>query len=139
MELLVSYLRHTVPPDELGVLDDSWIASLLTVSPFQRIVEFFSAEIGDGGNQRIQRKDFMHAFHNDLMMDENDDMNSLIFESAPTTHLHSSVRDVWFDAAGEELKLRRAVSHDIEHVCVWNDLSIVFGCQECRNSMGWHA
>ncbi|RMJ23225.1 F-box domain protein [Aspergillus sp. HF37] len=90
MELLVSYMRHTVPPDERGVPDDSWIASLLTVSPFLRVVEFFSAEIGEGGSQRMQRKDFMHAFHNDLMMYENDDMNSLVFENTPTTHLHNS-------------------------------------------------
>jgi hypothetical protein len=139
MELLVSYMRHTVPPDERGAPDDSWIASLLTVSPFLRIVEFFSAEIGEGGSQRMQRKDFMHAFHNDLMMDENDDMNSLVFENTPTTHLHNSVRDIWFDVAGEELKLRRAVPHGIENACVWNDICVVFGCQECHDSTGWRA
>ncbi|KAL2008222.1 hypothetical protein VTN00DRAFT_8204 [Thermoascus crustaceus] len=82
MQLLVSYLRHTVPPDEQtgGALDDSWIGSLLTISPFARIVEFFSAEIGDGGNQRAQRRDFMHNFHHDLMINERDERNSLIFD-----------------------------------------------------------
>lgn len=137
--LLVSYMRHTVPPDEVGVLDDSWIASLLTVSPFLRIVEFFSAEIGDGGSQRMQRKDFMHNFHNDLTLDENDDMNSRVFENTPTTHLHNSVRDIWFDVAEEELKLRHAEPHGIESVRIQDGMSIVFGCQGCRDSTGWHA
>ncbi|THD00232.1 hypothetical protein EYZ11_000282 [Aspergillus tanneri] len=83
MQLLVTYLQHTVPPDEPGPSDDSWIGSLLTVSPFLRILEYFSAEIGDGRNQRNQRKEFMRNFHNDITSNEKDDMNSLVFESAP--------------------------------------------------------
>lgn len=139
MKLLVAYMQHTVPPDDLGVLDDSWIGSLLTVSPFVRIVEFFSAEIGDGGSQLTQRRDFMHNFHNDLTMDENDDMNSLVFETTPTTHLHNSVWDIWFDVAAEELKSRRAGPHDVEAVGVWNGISILFGCRGCRDAGGWYA
>lgn len=139
MELLVSYMRHTVPPDEPGELDDGWIGSLLTVSPFVRIVEFFSAEIGDGGSQRMQRKDFMHNFHNDLTMDEKDEMNKLVFQSAPTTHLYASVRDIWFDVAREEMISRRATSHDIERVRILNHMSIVVGCRDCRDSIGWRA
>ncbi|KAF4160627.1 hypothetical protein CNMCM6936_003822 [Aspergillus lentulus] len=123
MQLLVSYLRHTVPPEE-PVADDSWIGSLLTASPFLRIVEYFSAEIGDGGSQRMQRKDFMRNFHNDLMLNEKDDINSLVFESTPVSHLHSSVQDVWFDVAREELASRRALPHDAENIWVWKGVPV---------------
>ncbi|KAL2222658.1 F-box domain protein [Thermoascus aurantiacus ATCC 26904] len=141
MQLLVSYLRHTMPPDE-PVFDDSWIGSLLTMSPFSRIVEFFSAEIGDGGNQRAQRRDFMHNFHNDLMRHERDERNPLIFDFGTDTngHYHSiGIRDIWFDVAREELSARRAVPHDIESIWVWNGVPILFGCQDCRNRAGWRA
>ncbi|KAF4151687.1 hypothetical protein CNMCM8927_000279 [Aspergillus lentulus] len=126
MQLLVSYLRHTVPPEE-PVADDSWIGSLLTASPFLRIVEYFSAEIGDGGSQRMQRKDFMRNFHNDLMLNEKDDINSLVFESTPVSHLHSSVQDVWFDVAREELASRRALPHDAENIWVWKGVPVALG------------
>ena len=139
MELLVSYIRHTVPPDEAGLRDDSWISSLLTISPFSRIVEFFSAEIGDGGSQLTQRRDFMRAFHNDLMTNENDDMNSLVYDNASNAHLHDSIRDIWFEVAEQVLIARKAIPHGIESVRVWNDLCILLGCSECRDSMGWHA
>ncbi|KAB8230448.1 F-box protein [Aspergillus alliaceus] len=139
MQLLVSYLRYTVPPDEPGPSDDSWISSLLTVSPFTRIVEYFSAEIGDGGNQRVQRKDFMHNFHNDITSNEKDDMNSLVFESAPKTHLHSSVQDVWFEVARQELASRRAIQHRAEHILIRDNLPVLLGCQDCRDSMGYRA
>ncbi|EAW09948.1 F-box protein [Aspergillus clavatus NRRL 1] len=139
MQLLVSYLRHTVPPDEFVVSDDSWIGSLLTVSPFIRIVEYFSAEIGDGGSQRVQRKDFMHNFQNDLTLNENDDINSLVFESAPLSHIHSSVQDIWFDVAKEELGSRGAVPHDTENIWIWNGVPVALGCQHCRDGRGWRA
>ncbi|KAF4211148.1 hypothetical protein CNMCM8980_005240 [Aspergillus fumigatiaffinis] len=126
MQLLVSYLRHTVPPEE-PVADDSWIGSLLTASPFLRIVEYFSAEIGDGGSQRVQRKDFMRNFHNDLMLNEKDDINSLVFESTSVSHLHSSVQDVWFDVAREELASRRALPHDAENIWVWKGVPVTLG------------
>ncbi|CEL07602.1 Putative F-box domain protein [Aspergillus calidoustus] len=140
MQLLVHYLQFTVPPDEPVVSDDSWIGSLLTVSPFIRIVEYFSAEIGDGGSQRMQRRDFMKKFHNDIMMYEKDDMNSLVFESAPHVHLHGAVQDVWFDVVKAELASRRARNHDMESVVVSDNLPIVFGCPDCRPPMHgeWH-
>jgi hypothetical protein len=133
MRLLVSYLQYTVPPDEPGPSDDSWISSLLTVSPFVRLVEYFSAEIGDGGNQRLQRKDFMHNFHNDITSNEKDDMNSLVFERAPNAHLHSSVQDVWFEVARQELALRRATQHHAEHISIQENLPVLLGCEDCRN------
>ncbi|BDD60045.1 hypothetical protein MAP00_005208 [Monascus purpureus] len=140
MHLLVSYLRHTVPPDESGEFDDSWIGSLLTVSPLLRIVEFFSAEIGDGGSQRTQRKDFMYNFHNDIETNERDDMNSLVFEPNPNSHIHASVSDVWFDVAREELGSRKAVPHHMEKVWVWEGVPILFGCRHCGDdSRGWCA
>ncbi|RAH60536.1 hypothetical protein BO85DRAFT_366782 [Aspergillus piperis CBS 112811] len=133
MQLLVSYLRYTVPPDEPTVSDDSWIGSLLTVSPFLRIVEYFSAEIGDGGNQRMQRKDFMHNFHNDITLNEKDDINMLVFQNAPNVHLHGSVEDVWFDVVKEELALRKAAPHHAERVMVWTGLPVLFSCQDCSH------
>ncbi|TPR08820.1 Cytidylyltransferase family protein [Aspergillus niger] len=139
MQLLVSYLRYTVPPDEPTVSDDSWIGSLLTVSPFLRIVEYFSAEIGDGGNQRMQRKDFMHNFHNDITLNEKDDINMLVFQNAPNVHLHGSVEDVWFDVVREELALRKAAPHHAERVMVWTGLPVLFSCQDCRIPDGWRA
>ncbi|KAE8318483.1 hypothetical protein BDV41DRAFT_522852 [Aspergillus transmontanensis] len=139
MQLLVSYLQYTVPPDEPGTSDDSWISSLLTVSPFIRLVEYFSAEIGDGGNQRMQRKDFMHNFHNDITSNEKDDMNSLVFERAPNNHMHSSVQDVWFEVARQELSSRRAMQHRAEHILIRDNLPVLLGCQDCRDSMGYRA
>ncbi|EIT79431.1 hypothetical protein F9C07_2157298 [Aspergillus flavus] len=139
MQLLVSYLQYTVPPDEPGTSDDSWISSLLTVSPFIRLVEYFSAEIGDGGNQRMQRKDFMHNFHNDITSNEKDDMNSLVFERAPNNHMHSSVQDVWFEVARQELASRRAMQHRAEHILIRDNLPVLLGCQDCRDSMGYRA
>ncbi|KAE8149721.1 hypothetical protein BDV25DRAFT_155763 [Aspergillus avenaceus] len=139
MQLLVSYLKYTVPPDEPGPTDDSWISSLLTVSPFTRIVQYFSAEIGDGGNQRVQRKDFMHNFHSDITVNEKDDMNSLVFESAPNAHLHSSIQDVWFDVARRELASRQATQHRAESILIRDNLPVLLGCQNCRDSVGYHA
>lgn len=141
MQLLVSYLRRTVM-DEFGVFDHSWIASLLTVSPSVRIAEFFSAEIGDGGNQRTQRKDFMYNFHNDIETNERDDMNSLVFERTTNSHMHGSVNDVWFDVAERELALRNAAPHDTEKVWISPEVNIpiLFGCQRCsEHQVGWFA
>lgn len=139
MQLLVSYMRYTVPPDESGPRDDSWIGSLLTVSPFLRIVEYFSAEIGDGGNQRNQRKVFMRNFHQDITANENDDMDSIVFERVPNAHIHSSVEDVWFDIARQEIASRRLARHEPELVPVWEQLPVLLGCEGCHDSQGWHA
>lgn len=140
MHLLVSYIRFTmvsmVPGDEP---DDSWIGSLLTVAPFVRIVEFFSAEIGDGGNQRNQRKDFMYNFYNDTKAYEKDQMNAVIFGKATDQNLHTSVRDVWFDAAKSELQSRGAIPHDVEQAWRWNGIPILFGCANCHPMAGWRA
>ena len=140
MQLLLSYLRYTVPPDERDLQDDGWIGSLLTLSPFLRLVEYFSAEIGDGGNQREQRKDFMHNFDNDIMMNEKDDMNSLVFESAPNWHAHASADDIWFDVARMEIASRGGVPHDPEKIWIWNQIPILLGCLYCRDDpVGWNA
>ncbi|KAL4921973.1 kinetochore complex Sim4 subunit Fta1-domain-containing protein [Aspergillus aurantiobrunneus] len=131
LQLLVSWLQDTVPPDEASISDDSWIGSLLAVSPFQRTVEYFSAEIGDGGSQRMQRKDFMYNFYNDTTLTEKDEMNSRVFESAPNVHLHRSVQDVWFDVARAELSSRRVPSHKRERVMLYDHVPFFFGCSDC--------
>lgn len=139
MQLILSYLRYTVPPDEQGVHGDGWIGSLLTVSPFVRLVQYFSAEIGDGGNQRMQRKNFMYNFDHDIMMNEKDDMNSLVFENASNWH-HASADDIWFNVAREELARREAVPHGTEKIWIWNEILLVLGCLHCRpDSVGWRA
>lgn len=137
MQLLVSYIRYTMSPE--AEIDDSWISSLLTLSPFVRIVEFFSAEIGDGGNQRLQRKDFMYNFYHDMTMHEQDHMNSVVFAQESDQHMHSSVRDIWFDVAKTEMASRNATPHDVEDAWVWNGVPIVFGCADCCPTRGWQA
>ncbi|KAG0153526.1 hypothetical protein PDIDSM_2179 [Penicillium digitatum] len=139
MHLLVTYIRYAMSPDGQAEIDDSWISSLLTLAPFVRIVEFFSAEIGDGGSQRTQRKEFMYNFYQDTMKYEKDHMNSVVFARASAQNLHSSVQDIWFAAAAAELKARRAIPHDVEHVWVWNGVPIVFGCPDCHPTRGWQA
>jgi hypothetical protein len=141
MHLLVSYIRHTITmnPEAQTEVDDSWISSLLTLAPFVRIVEFFSAEIGDGGNQRSQRKDFMYNFYADMTTYEKDHMNSVVFARASAQNLHGSVQDIWFAAAEAELRARQAIPHNVEHVWVWNGIPIVFGCRNCHRTRGWQA
>ncbi|KAJ5106008.1 hypothetical protein NUU61_003355 [Penicillium alfredii] len=137
MQLLVSYIRYTMSPE--AEIDDSWISSLLTLSPFVRIVEFFSAEIGDGGNQRLQRKDFMYNFYHDMTMHEQDHMNSVVFAQESDQHMHSSVRNIWFDVAKAEMASRNATPHDVEDAWVWNGVPIFFGCADCYPTRGWQA
>ena len=137
MYLLVSYIQYTMAPD--GAPDDSWISSLLTLSPFGRIVEFFSAEIGDGGNQRMQRKDFMTNFFQDMTTHEKDQMRSVLFGRTSEQNMHSSVRDLWFEAAKAELRSRNAMPHDEEKVWSWNGIPILFGCPDCHRTAGWQA
>ncbi|KAJ5643536.1 uncharacterized protein N7484_006043 [Penicillium longicatenatum] len=140
IHLLVSYIRYTMASE--GEPDDSWISSLLTVSPFARIVEFFSAEIGDGGNQRMQRKEFMYNFYHDMNAHEKDHMNSKVWGRASgrnAQNTHSSVRDLWFDAAKAELASRNAIPHEIESVWRWNGVPILFGCSDCHRTQGWRA
>lgn len=140
MHLLVSYIRFTLVSMTPGVEpDDSWISSLLTVAPFVRIVEFFSAELGDGGNQRLQRKDFMYNFYHDTKTYEKDQMNAVIFGKTTEQNLHSSVSDVWFAAAKAELTSRDALPHDAEQAWHWNGIPILFGCANCHPVSGWRA
>lgn len=139
MHLLVSYIRYTMSSEGQVEPDDSWISSLLTLAPFVRIVEFFSAEIGDGGNQRRQRKDFMYNFDCDMTIYEKDHRSSAVFARAPAQNLHSSVHDIWFAAAEAELRARESIPHDVEHVWFWNGVPIVFGCPNCHYKEGWQA
>ncbi|KAI1836368.1 hypothetical protein DTO006G1_2577 [Penicillium roqueforti] len=138
MHLLVSYIRYAMSLDGHDI-DDSWISSLLTLAPFVRIVEFFSAEIGDGGSQRAQRKEFMYNFYQDTTMYEKDPMDSVVFARVSAQNLHSSVQDIWFAAAEAELKARKAIPHNVEHVWIWNGIPIVFGCPDCHPTRGWQA
>lgn len=137
MQLLRTCLQRTVPLDDNSLRDDTWIASLLTVSPFVRIVEYFSAEIGDGPNQRGQRKDFMLNFHKDLLANERDDLSSVIFGQVHNGNWHESNDETWFDIAREELVIRGAAPHSMEQIDLGVRVPFVFGCEKCWPSAGW--
>ncbi|KAL1974129.1 hypothetical protein VTN31DRAFT_5689 [Thermomyces dupontii] len=140
MHLLVSYLRHTIPPDDHGPADDHWIGALLTISGLGRIVDFFSAEIGDGGNPRSQRRDFMTRFQSDIILNEREEMNPHIYERVPEGQYHyPSPAEVWFDVASQELRRRNAIPHDAENFSVWNGMPVLIGCEHCRPAFGWKA
>ncbi|KAJ5919912.1 hypothetical protein N7454_009747 [Penicillium verhagenii] len=100
------------------VIDDSWISSLLTLSPFVRIIEFFSAEIGDGGSQWTQRRDFMNNFSRDIKEHERDKINSKIFARASDQQAHVPLDGVWFDATYVEMSARGAIPHNIEKIYI---------------------
>ncbi|KAJ5888555.1 hypothetical protein N7495_008596 [Penicillium taxi] len=134
--LLVTYIRHTMAPE--GEPDDSWITSLLTLSPFERIVEFFSAEIGDGGSQRVQRKEFMYNFYADTKH-AREHLNSVLFGQSSEQNMHSSVQDLWFDVARAELESRNAIPHEMEKVWSWGGIPLLFGCPDCHHGAGWRA
>ena len=85
----------------------------------------------------MQRKDFMYNFDNDIMINEKDDMNSLVFENASNWH-HASADDIWFNVAREELALRKAVPHGTEKIWIWIQILLVLGCLHCQHdSVGW--
>jgi hypothetical protein len=140
MQLLVSYLRYTLVPGEFGPPDDRWIGGLLTISGFGRIVEFFSAEIGDGRNSRAQRRDFMVNFERDVDQHAREEMNPLIYSAPSDGRPHySSPNEVWFDIAEKELRSREAVPHDPECFSAWNGIPVLIGCNYCRATRGWQA
>ncbi|KAJ6024968.1 hypothetical protein N7540_005765 [Penicillium herquei] len=132
MQLLVSHIRYTMSNED--VIDDSWISSLLTLSPFVRIIEFFSAEIGDGGSQWTQRKDFMNNFGRDIKEYERDKINSKIFARASDQQAHGPLDGVWFNATYAEMSARGAIPHNIEKIYVWDGIPLNFGCGECRHT-----
>jgi hypothetical protein len=141
MVLLVSYLRHTMAaPDEFGPADDHWIGALLAISGFGRVVEFFSAEIGDGRNSRSQRRDFMTNFQKDVMINEREEMKPFVYKAPPDGHPHyPSPAEIWFDVANKELRSRNAIPHDAENFSVWNGIPVLVGCEHCRYTFGWRA
>lgn len=141
MCLLVRSLRRTLtlPAGQFGPADDHWIGGLLTVSGLERIVEFFSAEIGHG-NSRVQRRDFMINFERDVKLNAREEMHHCVYLPPPNGQPHySTPNEVWFDIISRELDLRDAVPHDPESFTIWRGIPVLMGCEKCREVRGWLA
>lgn len=135
--LLVYYL-HTASEDP-AIDDNRWIQALLVSSEFERLVEFFSAEIGDGGNQRAQRREFMIKFHKDLTIHERNKTDSRFYESPERWARDQPLTEVFFAAASQEMLSRNTVvPHDAEIFCVWCGVSIIIACDTCLPFTGWN-
>ncbi|PCH04042.1 Hypothetical protein PENO1_029390 [Penicillium occitanis (nom. inval.)] len=142
MYLLIMSLLHTlpIPHGHSERVDPRWIGGLLTVSGFGRIVEYFSAEIGDGAQTRTQRKDFMTNFERDMDLNAREEMHPCVYVSPPSGQPHhSSVQEVWLDPAGRELSSRNVIPHDSERFTIWDEIPILIGCGMCRDADGWMA
>lgn len=140
MYLLIMSLLDTLvgPRGHSERVDPRWIGGLLTVSGFGRIVEYFSAEIGDGAQTRIQRKEFMTNFERDMDLNAREEMHPCVYESPPSGQPHHSiVQEVWLDAAGRELSSRDVNPHDSERFAIWDEIPIFIGCNQCRDADGW--
>lgn len=142
MYLLIICLLRTLPiPHGHGDrVDPHWIGGLLTVSGFGRIVEYFSAEIGDGVQTRTQRRDFMINFERDMDLNAREEMHPCVYLPPPSGQPHhSSVQEVWLDAAGRELSSRPVIPHDSERFTIWDGIPIFIGCGQCQEPDGWMA
>jgi hypothetical protein len=139
MRLLVAYLELTMPGTQGSLIDDQWIAALLVSSEFERLVEYFSAEIGHGGNQRTQRREFMMKFHKDLTIHERNETDSRFYERPERWARDQPVSEVFFMAASQEMWSRNISPHDAERYCVWNGVPIMVACEDCLAYTGWRA
>ena len=141
MHLLVSYMRLTMSPDPpLHTSADSWISMLLTGSGLARIVEFFAAEKGGGNRQRATRRDFMRNMQADWDAHKNDEIASMVFGGIEESTRPPPVREIWFEAARDEMRVRKAIPHQTEDwVLLGEAPRISIGCQNCEGEIGWQA
>lgn len=141
IHLLVSYLRFTLapnPPDYSTC--DPWISMLLTSSGLGRIAELFAAEKGGGNNQRTMRREFMRNMQTDWDMYRNDSRALRTFGSGEKSREPPPVREIWFEAARTEMRVRDVLPHQTEEwVVVWEGARISIGCQNCEGEDGWQA
>ncbi|KAH8694982.1 F-box domain protein [Talaromyces proteolyticus] len=137
MCLLVLYLRRSAESDQFDT-NDGWIAGLLATSGFGRIVEFFSADIGDGRNSRAERREFMANFDRDISARE--EINSLVYAEVPGGMRHFYfTNEVWFGTADKEMTSRNVKPHDPERFSIWNEIPVLIWCRECNVVQGWLA
>ncbi|KAK2804846.1 hypothetical protein FQN51_001488 [Onygenales sp. PD_10] len=141
IHLLVSYLRFTLSPEPpFHTSCDSWISMLLTTSGLGRIAEFFAAEKGGGNNQRTMRKEFMRNMQADWDAYRNDGRATKVYGSGEESTRPPPVREIWFEAARNEMRVRQAIPHQTEDwVVVWEGARISIGCQNCHGEDGWLA
>jgi hypothetical protein len=131
ISLIVSCLRFTMPPRD-GPIDDKWIGALLVSSGFERLVEFFSAEIGDGQNPRAERREFMLRFHKDVTTHERDETEARIYENPELWPRQQPLNEVWFSAASQEMQVRGLIPHNADKYTEWNGFPIWTRCEGCR-------
>ncbi|PGH09602.1 hypothetical protein AJ79_05658 [Helicocarpus griseus UAMH5409] len=141
IHLLVSYLRFTLSPEPpFHTSCDPWISMLLTTSGLGRIGEFFAAEKGGGNNQRSMRKEFMRNMQADWDASRNDEKALMVYGSGEESTRPPPVREIWFEAARNEMRIRGVVPHQTEDwVVVWEGARISIGCQNCEGEDGWLA
>ncbi|KAG5300964.1 F-box domain-containing protein [Histoplasma ohiense] len=141
IHLLVSYLQLTLssePPFPTSC--DLWISMLLTTSGLGRIAEFFAAEKGGGNNQRSIRREFMRNMQADLDAIRNDERASKVYGSGEESRRPPRLREIWFEAARNEMEVRGVMPHQTEDwVIVWEGAKISIGCQNCEGEDGWLA
>lgn len=113
---------------------------LLTTSGLGRIAEFFAAEKGGGNNQRSMRKEFMRNMQADWDANRNDERASKVYGSGEESRQPPRVREIWFEAARDEMEVRGVVPHQTEDwVLVWEGAKISIGCRNCVGEDGWLA
>lgn len=138
MYLLVSCLLRTLSPGQTDFVDPHWIGGLLTASGLGRVVEYFSAEIGDGVKTRARRRDFMTNFERDIDLYVREEMHPCVYLPPPNGQPHyPTVHEVWLDAAIRELSSRHAIPHDPGKVTIWNGATMLMACDNCLATDGW--
>ncbi|EED19693.1 F-box domain protein [Talaromyces stipitatus ATCC 10500] len=119
-------------------VDPTWIGGLLTASGLGRVVEYFSAEIGDGVKIRTRRRDFMINFEKDIDRYVREEMHPYVYVLPPSGQPHyPTVHEVWLDAAIRELRSRDAIPHDPGKLTIWNGAPMLMACDNCLAAEGW--
>ncbi|PGH01339.1 hypothetical protein AJ80_09029 [Polytolypa hystricis UAMH7299] len=139
IHVLVTYLRSALSPEPPHQANDPCVSMLLTTCSLARIAEFFAAEKG-GGNQRVMRREFMHNMQADFDRYRDDESAAKVFGGGQAGKEPPPVREIWFEAAKNEMRERGVLQHETEEwVVVWEGARISMGCQHCVGEEGWKA
>lgn len=143
MCLLVSCLVRTLSslPGQAEVINAHWMGGLFTASGFQRVVEYFSAEIGDSDNTRMKRKQFMTNFARDIDFYMQEEMHQHVYSPPSDGHPpYPPIQEVWLDAAKGEIRRRSDASdgrHEPLKFDIWEDVPMLVTCDDCVAAYGW--
>ena len=70
----------------------------------------------------------------------NDEAASVVFGSTEESMRPLPVREIWFGAARDEMRVRNAVPQQTDDwVELGEGLRISIGCQNCEGEIGWKA